>query len=131
MRDEDRVFLAEFATSICYTHPMTALALHRAAADADEVAITTESLMRGVDRPAAEARAATDRTAALVQRNVVAQLLAQLAWVGTEVIPAGSSHLRREGLASERDLGSRAQGMAMPDSAHRFKPAGWPRGGQS
>lgn len=79
MREEDRVFLTEYATCICCTHPFVALALHRAAVDAHEVAIVTESLMRRLDRADAEFRAETDRTAALVQRHVVARLLAQLA----------------------------------------------------
>lgn len=79
MRDEDRIFLAQYASSICLTHPIAALALHRAAVDAQEVAIVAESVMHLVDREAAEAKAIQGNTAALVQTHVVARLLAQLA----------------------------------------------------
>ena len=79
MRAEDRIFLAQYASSICLTHPIAALALHRAAVDADEVAVVTESQMHQVSREQAEAKAAEGGTAALVQTYVVARLLAQLA----------------------------------------------------
>lgn len=79
MQDEDRVFLKEFTGRTCLTHPATALALHRAAADADEVGVVVESLMYVVERNEAEAIAEHARTGALVQTYVVARLLAQLA----------------------------------------------------
>lgn len=79
MQDEDRVFLREFASKTCYTHPLAALALHRAAVESDEMGIVAESFMHLVDRREAEAMATDNRTAALVQTFVVARLLAQLA----------------------------------------------------
>jgi hypothetical protein len=79
MRDEDRVFLAQYATSTCLTHPIAALALYRAAVDASEVAVVTESLMHQIPREQAKERAAQGRTDALVQTHVVARLLAELA----------------------------------------------------
>jgi len=74
MQDEDRAFLREFASRTCYTHPVAAFALHRAAVDADEIGIVAESFLHLVDRPAAETIAASSRTAALVQTFVVARL---------------------------------------------------------
>jgi hypothetical protein len=79
MLDEDRIFLKEFASKTCYTHPATALALHRSAVDADEIGIVVESFMHVVDRSEAETIAKRDGTGALVQTYVVARLLAQLA----------------------------------------------------
>jgi hypothetical protein len=79
MLDEDRIFLTEFASKTCYTHPATALALYRAAVDADEIGIVVESFMHVVDRSEAETIAERSGTAALVQTYVVARLLAQLA----------------------------------------------------
>ncbi len=79
MNDEDRAFLSEYASKTCLTHPVAALALHRAAADAEEVAIVVESLIRKVDRMEAESMAKDRGTAALVQTFIVARLIAQLA----------------------------------------------------
>jgi hypothetical protein len=79
MRGEDRIFLAQYASSICLTHPIAALALHRAAVDAQEVAIVAESGMHLIDREAAETKAIEGNTAALVQTHIVARLMAQLA----------------------------------------------------
>ncbi len=79
MRDEDRVFLAEYASRTCLAHAAAALGLYRSAVDADEVAIVVESLVRRVDRPTAASMASERRTPALVQTYVVARLLAQLA----------------------------------------------------
>ncbi len=79
MQDVDRIFLREFTSKTCLTHPATALALHRSAVDADEVGVIVESLMYVVERSEAEAIAEHARTGALVQTYVVARLLAQLA----------------------------------------------------
>lgn len=79
MQDQDRIFLGEFASKTCYTHPVAAFALHRAAVEADEIGIVAESFMHLVDRPEAETIATGNRTGALVQTFVVARLLAQLA----------------------------------------------------
>jgi hypothetical protein len=79
MQEEDRVFLREFASKICYAHPLAAFALHRAAVESDEMGIVAESFMHLVDRREAEEMATDNRTAALVQTFVVARLLAQLA----------------------------------------------------
>ena len=79
MHDEDRIFLKEFASKTCLTHPATALALYRSAVDADEVGIVVQSFMHVVGRSEAEAIAEHARTGALVQTYAVARLLAQLA----------------------------------------------------
>ncbi len=79
MHDEDRIFLREFTSKTCLTHPAIALALHRSAVDADEVGVIVESLMNVVERSQAAAVAERARTGALVQTYVVARLLAQLA----------------------------------------------------
>jgi hypothetical protein len=75
----DRAFLTEFASKTCYTHPAAALALHRSAAEADEVGAVLEGFLHLVGRAEAEALAARNNTAALVQSFVVVRLLAQLA----------------------------------------------------
>jgi hypothetical protein len=79
MRDEDRLFLREYANFVCLSHPIAAIALRRAAVDATEVAVVAEGRTRRLDRAEAEKVAASGNTAALVQTYVVARLLAELA----------------------------------------------------
>lgn len=107
MRDEDRIFLTQYATSICLTHPIAALALHRAAVDAHEIGIVAESGMHWVGREAAEVKALEGNTAALVQTHVVARLLAQLAAAVEDCGAVGEAirHRDRTGLF-RRYLGS-------------------------
>jgi hypothetical protein len=77
--DEELAFMREYASSICYTHVIAAVALYRAASEAESVAIDAEGLLRDGVLEDARARAEEDRTDALVQTHVVARLLAQLA----------------------------------------------------
>jgi hypothetical protein len=77
--DEDRAFLTEFAASICYAHPIAAIAFYRAAVDAEAVGVEAEFLMRAKGGVDARSAAVAGRTDALVQTHVVARLLAQLA----------------------------------------------------
>jgi hypothetical protein len=79
LSEPDRLFLGDFVSYICFTHPIAALALHRAAVAADEIAPIVEGLMHPAEPDVAARRAVAGNTAALVQTHVTARLLGQLA----------------------------------------------------
>jgi len=76
---EDQIFLRDFVSFISYAHPIAAIALYRAAVEAVDVAIAAEVRMHPVALEVARQRVLEGNTAALVQSQVVARLLAQLA----------------------------------------------------
>jgi hypothetical protein len=112
MRDEDRVFLSEYASLTCLAHPIAALAFHRAAVDADEVAVVVESLTRLIDRAEAESMAATRNSAAMVQTYVVARLMGELAATIEDCAAIGDAirHRNERGLF-ERYLWSKSRAL--------------------
>lgn len=100
MRDEDRVFLDEYAKFTCMTHPAAAVALYNAAADADRVAATAYGLTYRLDETEAARIAAERNMAALAQTYVTARLVAQLAAAIEDCGAMGEAirHRRADGL---------------------------------
>jgi hypothetical protein len=127
VRDEDRVFLSEYASLMCLAHPVAALAFHRAAVDADEVAVVAESLTRLIHRAEAESMAATRNSAAMVQTYVVARLMGELAATIEDCAAIGDAiRYRNRGGLFERYLRSKSSatgtfwshvraGLSLPD----------------